>query len=68
MPLFTDDPADAERVRSTFAAWLTNDPRPTCAHCRERFDAPQYGRVPKFCSSAHRQAAYRKRKNTGVGH
>lgn len=33
---------------------------PRCAHCSRRIPAPSSpGRIPKFCSTAHRQAAYR---------
>jgi hypothetical protein len=32
--------------------------RPRCAHCGLAFTPPKRGRPPKYCSTAHRRAAY----------
>ncbi|MBG6099071.1 GNAT family N-acetyltransferase [Nocardioides luteus] len=38
---------------------------PTCGYCGRRIPAPTSpGRTPKFCSTAHRQAAYRANQST----
>jgi hypothetical protein len=53
------------RARALLAELDVKPPRvtvPGCEYCGEPLHTIAGGRIPKYCSDAHRQAAYRDRK------